>query len=227
MKFVHQTYSALALFLRPSEKPDTLKLTLFVGAALLSYISMLYTLALVWYAQEESAAFHWFDDSMEWRLCDKLGHAYIAFIECRIANNLFRWCGLRHQRSLLYSFILAFTFQSGYEVLDGFAAAYGASIYDIIANALGALLVVIQFYLFKKIIASFKFNFFLSEYAVLRPGLLGDNLLTRCIKDYNGQTYWISINVQDLLRSTLLPKWLMLSIGYGGDGLVGGHDNIW
>jgi hypothetical protein len=62
-----------------------------------------------------------------------------------------------------------------------------------------------------------------SRYARIRPNVLGSNLQESLLKDYNAQTYW-------LCYSPLKRKgweWLGLGLGYGADGMVGGHDNVW
>jgi hypothetical protein len=45
-----------------------------------------------------------------------------------------------------------------------------------------------------------------------RPNVLGSSLGTNA-KDYNGQTYWLSVNLHSFIKA---PKWLNLAIGYGG-----------
>jgi hypothetical protein len=60
----------------------------------------------------------------------------------------------------------------------------------------------------------------------LRPNVLGENFLQQTLKDYNGQTYWLSINVASFLSDdTRFPKWLNVAVGYGADGLIGGTEN--
>ncbi|MBY0427518.1 MAG: hypothetical protein K2Q22_17920, partial [Cytophagales bacterium] len=56
---------------------------------------------------------------------------------------------------------------------------------------------------------------------------LGNGLLQPIIKDYNGQTYWYSIDINQLVGKPILPPWLLLTFGVGANGLLGGHDNIW
>jgi hypothetical protein len=48
----------------------------------------------------------------------------------------------------------------------------------------------------------------------------------RMLKDYNGQTYWISVNIGSFLPgSSSFPKWLNLSAGYGAEGMIGAVKN--
>lgn len=227
MDFLSQSKAVLFRLLKPAETPDHKRITLFLGTLGTSYALLLVALFQIWYSQNHNVAFHWFDDSQEWLFLDKFGHAYIAFTECRLLVNLFNWCGLKGSKNLVLSALIAFCMQSSYEVFDGLAADYGASIYDLMANAVGAMMVVVQYHFFKKIWVNYQFNFSLTDYAQLRPNMLGNSFWSRYFKDYNGQTYWFSINLRQLTKLKIFPTWFMLSIGYGGDGLLGGHDNIW
>lgn len=56
--------------------------------------------------------------------------------------------------------------------------------------------------------------------------LFGKTGPERLLKDYNGQTYWYSFNLQSLLHRSNLPTWLNISVGYGSEGMFGGFENI-
>jgi hypothetical protein len=81
------------------------------------------------------------------------------------------------------------------EVFDGFSAEWGASTGDLIANATGTALYVSQELLWKEQRITPKFSFHSTKYAALRPDVLGSSLPEKNSKDYNGQTYWLSINL--------------------------------
>ncbi|MFQ3576283.1 MAG: DUF2279 domain-containing protein [Cytophagales bacterium] len=218
----------LTSFIKPSPKPNFWRLLLVVGGGLGTYFGVLIGLLTLWYASFDQMQFHWFDDSQEWLFCDKLGHFYIAFIECRLAINLLRWCGWKSNWLIPTSVFWAFGMQSGYEIFDGFSVGYGASVYDLMANFLGAFTAGIQFKIWNKIFLSSKFSFLFTPYPQVRPEMLGYGFWQELVKDYNGQTYWFSIDLEksDVI-SRFWPKWLVLSFGYGGDGLLGGDDNVW
>ena len=56
--------------------------------------------------------------------------------------------------------------------------------------------------------------------------MLGKNLAENVLKDYNGQTYWLSVNVNSFLDSkSKFPKWLNFAFGYGADGMLGARTN--
>jgi hypothetical protein len=43
------------------------------------------------------------------------------------------------------------------------------------------------------------------------------------LKDYNGQTYWLSVNLHSFYKGSKIPKWLNLAIGYGANGMLTGN----
>jgi hypothetical protein len=48
----------------------------------------------------------------------------------------------------------------------------------------------------------------LTDYASKRPDVLGSNL-ERTIKDYNGQTYWLSVNLHSFFKQSKIPNGLI------------------
>ena len=40
------------------------------------------------------------------------------------------------------------------------------------------------------------------------------------LKDYNGQTIWLSANLSSFSSHDRLPRWLNLAAGYGAEGMV-------
>jgi hypothetical protein len=46
------------------------------------------------------------------------------------------------------------------------------------------------------------------------------------LKDYNGQSYWLSFNIASFLpASANFPRWLNASVGYGAEGMIGAVKN--
>jgi hypothetical protein len=72
-----------------------------------------------------------------------------------------------------------------------------------------------------------KFSYAESGLAKYNPSLLGDNTYSRLLKDYNGQTYWLSFNPFSFSKKEqkYFPGWLSLSLGYSAYGMLGGHSN--
>jgi len=72
---------------------------------------------------------------------------------------------------------------------------------------------------------SLKYNFHQTKYAKQNPDLLGNDLLESILKDYNGQTYWLNFNLHSFFKDSNIPKWLDLSVGYGGEAMLNGVQN--
>jgi len=71
-----------------------------------------------------------------------------------------------------------------------------------------------------------KYSYHGSIFAKYHPEELGDNLPQQMLKDYNGQTYWFSVNIGSFLPgNTDFPKWLNVTAGYGAEGMVSAVKN--
>lgn len=68
-----------------------------------------------------------------------------------------------------------------------------------------------------------KYSFSQTKYAKQRPNVLGSNFLEQTLKDYNGQTYWLSANIWSFNKDGNFPKWLNIALGYGADGMLYGE----
>jgi hypothetical protein len=50
---------------------------------------------------------------------------------------------------------------------------------------------------------------------------LGSNWTSRLMKDYNGQTYWLSFNLRSFLPvNSGIPEWTNVALGYGAEGMT-------
>ncbi len=183
-------------------------------------------LAESWYAHYPKTNFHFTNDNAQWLQMDKAGHLFTAYHLGKWGSELLVWSGVPKNKSVLYGSIFGFTAVSGIEILDGFSSKWGASWGDLAANAGGTLLFVGQEYLWKEQRIMPKFSFHTTPYASARPQVLGDPVVEQILKDYNGQTYWLSINVRAFLPNTKIPKWFNLAFGYGAEGMITGEDKL-
>ena len=71
-----------------------------------------------------------------------------------------------------------------------------------------------------------KYSFHRTEFASQRPEKLGNGLLEEALKDYNGQTYWLSANLHSFFKNSKVPKWLNIAFGFGGDGMLSGNEPL-
>jgi hypothetical protein len=224
---IKKTISTISYFLSASKDTDPQKVKILVIGCVLFYITIMMGLWISWYGNQDRVDFHWFDDSQEWLYMDKLGHVYTAYIIAMTLYRLWKWTGISKEKNIFYTVSMTWVWQASYEYFDGLYIAYGASLYDLAANTLGLLLFVLQIVYFNSILLWLKWSVHLSPWAIIRPDLLGNNIFIQLIKDYNGHTYWYSLDVNKWLGLKYWPSWLMICIGIGADGLLGGVDNVW
>ncbi|MEO8235112.1 MAG: DUF2279 domain-containing protein [Flavobacterium sp.] len=180
----------------------------------------------LWYKDYPKSNFHFINDNKEWLQMDKLGHMYSAYHIGNTGANLLQWSGATKKQQLIYGATLGFVFQTAVEVLDGYSEEWGASSGDVIANATGTALYVSQELLWKEQRIVPKFSFHTTSYAYLRPDALGKSLNEQILKDYNGQTYWLSANVHSFFPTSKIPKWVNVAFGYGAEGMISGNKQI-
>lgn len=201
------------------------KLYPFLIATNTVYAGSLIYLAGVWYQNEEKEKFHLFNDLPEWKQMDKAGHITTSFHESMIVAKGLIWSGVNEKKAILYGSLAGFLYQAPIELLDGYSPAYGASISDLFANAVGSGLLAGQYLAWKEIRIKPKFSFHTTAYSAMKPELLGRNFSESLLKDYNGQTYWLSFNISSFLKNeNKFPKWVNLSIGYGAEEMIRGRD---
>ena len=179
----------------------------------------------LWYKDFPRSKFHTLNDNNEWLQMDKFGHVFASYQVGRIGADVLKWSGVSEKDQLIYGATLGFTFLTAVEVFDGFSQEWGFSWGDMLANAAGTGLYVGQELLWKEQRMSLKFSFHQTKYASQRPEKLGNGFLEEVLKDYNGQTYWLSINLHSFLKESRLPVWLNLAVGYGADGMLTGHND--
>ncbi len=159
---------------------------------------------------------------------DKTGHALSAYL---IGENLYRinrWAGMKPKAALWAGSLTAWSYLATIEVMDGFSSAWGFSPGDIVANSLGTGLLLSQELLWQEQRIRLKYSYWPSEYAPLRPNLLGNSFAESWLKDYNGQRYWLSVNPSSFFRphkKSTFPQWLNFALGHSIRGYTGGSAN--
>lgn len=185
------------------------------------YGATLYGLSKAWY-DNPLTNFTFFNDNQEWLQMDKVGHMVTAYQIARISAQAYRWAGLTDRKAALYAGLTGVIFQTPIEILDGFSPDYGFSVGDMIANIAGPALYTGQYLMWGELRIQPKFSFHYTPLAKERPdGLLGKSWSDRWLKDYNGQTYWLSVNPSLFAsRDSRFPKWLNVAVGYGIHNMV-------
>jgi hypothetical protein len=180
----------------------------------------------LWYKKFPHSKFHYFNDNAEWLNVDKVGHATTAYNIAAIQSDVLHWGGVRAGTSALVGTATGLAFMSMIEIMDGHSTKWGFSPGDMMANIAGCLLYEGQYLLWHQQRISLKFSYHETLFPQYYPAELGSNFWQRIIKDYNGQSYWLSFNIASFLpASTHFPQWLNLTAGYGAEGMVGAVDN--
>ena len=189
-----------------------------------------YTVALVglnqlWYKGYPKSSFHFINDNGEWLQMDKLGHLTTSYYTGVAGIKAYQWTGMNRKNAIWYGGLTGTFFLTIIEVLDGQSEQWGASSGDLIANTAGSFLAIGQALKWDEQRIQLKYSYKPSVWASQNPSQLGSNHLERALKDYNGQTYWLSFNMKSLLgiQSVDFPNWLNVAIGHGANGMVSAY----
>lgn len=214
--------SGLNNFLEPSDSLNVSKRNAVVITEVSIATLTLLGLNQLWYADYEKSKFHTFDDNSEWLQMDKLGHVFSAYQLSRLGANTLNWSGANQKSQLIYGASLGLGFLTVVEIFDGFSEEWGFSWGDMAANISGTGLFVGQELLWKEQRITLKYSFHRTKFAPQNPDKLGNGLSEEFLKDYNGQTYWLSLNLHAFFKDSKIPKWLNIAFGYGAEGMVSG-----
>ncbi len=209
---------------------DTINKARFRGALItesVAAISSIIVLNEVWYKNFPQTKLHFFDDSDEWLQLDKFGHATTSYYMGLSGIEIMKWSGVKGAKSSLIGGSLGLIYLTGVELLDGVSSQWGFSMSDFSANAAGTALVIGQDMAWDEQRIRLKISSHLTDYAQYRPNLLGSTFPERLLKDYNGQTIWLSGNIGSFLsEESKFPKWLNLAIGIGGEEMISGSEDV-
>jgi hypothetical protein len=221
-----QQAGAQQYFLPPSDqyRPDRLR-KVVIGETILFVVTSV-GLYYLWYKKFPKSRFHFINDNREWLQVDKIGHATTAYTLAAMHHDLMRWSGVKPNTAILTGALSSFAYMSIIEVLDGFSRDWGFSKGDLLANFSGVALFAAQQYGWGEQRIGMKFSARFTPYAKYNPSLLGKGWAARLMKDYNGQTYWLSLNPRSFMgTNNQFPAWLNIAVGYGADGMIGAREN--
>ena len=217
--------SKINTFLKPSDSLNTSRRNAVVITETALATATLIGLNQLWYTDYPRSNFKTINDSGEWLQMDKLGHVFSSYQLGRLGANTLNWAGVSKKDQLLYGSTLGLGFLTAVEVMDGFSEEWGFSWTDMAANVSGTGLFVGQEILWQEQRILLKYSFHRTDFAQQRPDKLGSGFSEEFLKDYNGQTYWLSANINSFLKTKSIPNWLNLAFGYGADGMLTGEAN--
>ncbi|NNE30026.1 MAG: DUF2279 domain-containing protein [Saprospiraceae bacterium] len=226
------------------EKADTFHQGRFwtiSGFTAVAYTGTVIGLNELWYKGFERSGFHTFDDWGEWNQMDKAGHAFTSYFETSYVYDFARWTGMKDRSALWTAVSLGTLFQGTVEMLDAYSEAWGFSFGDVAFNTAGSALFAGQQLAWneqrmvlkvsnrfptypEREIRNGDYTGFLSERT---DELYGGAIPSRLLKDYNGQTIWLSVNPKSFFPESKWPSFLNIAIGYGSENLFGARSNSW
>lgn len=183
-----------------------------------------------WYKNYPQSNMHAYNDIKEWMQIDKIGHAYSAYAESKASMEMWRWTGISRKKQIWIGGLSGAVYQTIIETLDGFSAEWGWSWPDFGANIIGSGMFIAQELAWNDQRIQFKWSFHRKSYSdpmlSNRSNELFGTGVQRFLKDYNGQSYWLSTAPAAWIPNCKLPAWLQISIGSGAEGMFGGYSNI-
>jgi len=199
--------------------------TILVGTAAVAAVYSLHQAQSVWWT--EDAEFKVIEDWDFAIQADKAGHFMGGYFFSTLYHETLIACGVSRDASIWAGGLLGLSYQTYVEILDGYAKGWGFSMSDQYANTLGAGFFVIQHYV--PFLQNFqpKWQYIPADWAGERPRHNVDRT-GNFIDDYNSNTFWMSMNINNMLSKDAekyWPDWLMLSIGYGARNIETGHED--
>jgi len=224
LKIAPKTYEN---FKYPFNKSRVIKIAALNAAA---YSIVLIGLNSTWYKNYPRSKFHTFNDFAEWKQMDKFGHLFSAYAEGKISNELWRWTGIERKKRILLSGCSGVAYQTIIELLDAHSSQWGWSWGDVGSNALGSGIFIAQELAWDEQKIQVKWSFHRNNYPDPElenrsDKIFGSSDPERYLKDYNGQTYWLSVDLKTLFPSSNIPRWLQISAGTGVTGIFGAREN--
>jgi len=146
---------------------------------------------------------------------DKFGHIFSSYFASSISSDVLFDCGVERKTAVMIGTGMGIAYTLYVEMEDGFAANWGFSPSDAVANFAGA-----YFYLAQQHIP-FLQNFSPRWGYVPVQWVGGNDINERpktFIDDYNSTTFWLACNVNNILPTSMdnyWPDWLQISLGYG------------
>lgn len=173
--------------------------------------------------KDNRAPFHFQEDLVYGLSVDKIGHFYGATLFTFVARRALEYTNVPSRKALWIGAGSALLFQTYVEVEDGFST-WGFDRVDFASDVAGAAWPVLREYYPVLQNYDLKFSYVPSD-LLNRPGGSGfKGQKHLMIDDYEGQTFWLSVKVNNLLPDAAKQYWpsfLCLSVGYGARDITG------
>lgn len=186
--------------------------TVLFGAGLTAaFIAQHYwQLQTIW---KDRGDFKFMEDIKQDFYVDKFGHLYGSYMASYIFSETLMECGLSYDAANIWGAGIGLSYSSYIEILDGFGTNWGFSPSDFYSDVFGAVFFISQHFI--PYLQNFtpKFMYFPAQWHGDKPRMPHDMFND----DYSSQTFWLSVNVYNMLpeklKSYWIP-WLQISFGY-------------
>lgn len=176
---------------------------------------------------KETGPFHFLEDIQYALWVDKFGHFYGGYSTSYLFTEAFITSGFGWELSNILGSLMGLGYMTYIEILDGYSKGFGFSPTDYYFDVFGAGFYLAQYYL--PVLQNFN-----PKFMYVNPKWIGEKDRQpheSFIDNYSAQTFWMSINIQNLFGGVVakyVPEWLELSIGYAAYSLcyppLGGCD---
>lgn len=167
----------------------------------------------------ETTSFRFVEDGDYAMYVDKLGHFYGSYFSGYMYNEFFLMSGFSRESATLLGCGLGLAYSTYVEIMDGFGKDWGFSPTDFYSDVSGSVFFLLQHYIPYMQNFTPKFMYFPPEW----HGELSRKPSSFFIDDYSSQTFFLSMNVHNMLPESMKrywPAWLQLSVGYAARNMV-------
>ncbi len=193
-----------------------------VGGALVTTMTAIHIYQQNGWWKDNRAPFHFKEDFVYGLSVDKVGHFYGADVISFLVRKSLLWANLSDKQALWIGAGGGLLFQTFTEMEDGFSA-WGFDRVDWLCNLGGALWAPARHHIPFLGTFDIKMSYHPSD-LLGNPGGIGfKGQKHLIIDDYEGQTFWLSMKIEDILPQTLRSTWpdfLCLALGYGARGVA-------
>lgn len=173
--------------------------------------------------KDNRTPFHFQEDLVYGLTVDKIGHFYGAYLLEFFIGRSVEWANVPEETALLIGSGGALLFQTYVEIEDGFST-WGFDRVDFASDVGGAAWPIARYYVPYLRHFDLKVSYHSSD-LLGNPGGIGfKGQKHLIIDDYEGQTFWLSLAIHDLVPERVAQYWpdfLCLALGYGAREVAG------
>lgn len=196
---------------------------LLVGGTLVGAMTAIHIYQQNGWWKDNRAPFHFQEDLKYGLTVDKIGHFYGGAVLGFVMSKSLQWANLPEESALWIGAGGSLLFQSYVEIEDGFSK-WGFDRVDFGSNLAGALWNPARYYVPYLQNFDLKLSYHPSELIGTKHGIGFQGQKHIMIDDYEGQTFWLSVKVGNLLPEKIKDYWLPflgIAVGYGARDIAG------